>query len=212
MTNHLAIQLETIIEIEDYNPFAFIISPFEYNELPFNYQKNDSLLLHVYLNHQTVGKELEDYTQEILQLAAHQTLPFLTKFTQKIHEDFDVVYREEGAPLPINECFQSKKGSCRDLAWMQINAFRKLGIAARFASGYYYFDMEEPSYELHAWSEVFLPGAGWVGLDPTHGIFCGNTHIPVVSSAFPENTMPVTGSIRGASQMQLETALIINIL
>jgi transglutaminase-like putative cysteine protease len=63
---------------------------------------------------------------------------------------------------------------------MQINLLRQLGIAARFVSGYYYFDMDEPAYELHAWVDVFIPGIGWLGLDPSHGILTGNTHFQLL--------------------------------
>jgi transglutaminase-like putative cysteine protease len=92
---------------------------------------------------------------------------------------------------------------------MQINLVRQLGIAARFVSGYYYFDMDTPNYELHAWIEVFLPGIGWLGLDPSHGIFTGNTHFPLASSAHYENTMPVSGGIRGSASSKLITQLAI---
>jgi transglutaminase-like putative cysteine protease len=90
---------------------------------------------------------------------------------------------------------------------MQINLLRQQGIAAQFVSGYYYFEMEEPSYELHAWVEVFIPGIGWLGLDPSHGILTGNTHFPIVSSAHSENTMPVSGGIRGSATSTLVTEL-----
>ena len=90
---------------------------------------------------------------------------------------------------------------------MQINLLRNLGIAARFVSGYFYFEMDEPTYELHAWVEVFLPGVGWFGLDPSHGIFTGNTHFPIASSAHFTHTMPVTGGIRGSATSILKTHL-----
>jgi transglutaminase-like putative cysteine protease len=114
--------------------------------------------------------------------------------TKQLHDDFKVEYREEGAPLRPDDTFNLKKGSCRDLSWMQINLLRQLGIAARFVSGYYYFDM---AYELRVGGR-FIPGIGWLGLDP-HGIFTGNTHFPIASSAHFENTMPVSGGIRGSA-------------
>ncbi|SMG13494.1 Transglutaminase-like enzyme, putative cysteine protease [Marivirga sericea] len=212
LTNQLTIQLETIVAIKEYNPFNFIITPFEYNRIPFTYNNNDAMLLQASMAKQPLGEELMKYAQNILEDADHQSIPFLTNLTDQIHNDFDVVYREEGAPMPAEECFSGKSGSCRDLSWMQISVLRQLGVASRFVSGYYYFEMEEPSYELHAWLEVFLPGAGWVGLDPSHGILTGKTHIPVAASAFPENTMPVTGSIRGSAKMELETSLVIKTL
>jgi hypothetical protein len=79
--------------------------------------------------------------------------------TKQLHDDFKVEYREEGAPLRPDDTFNLKKGSCRDLSWMQINLLRQLGIAARFVSGYYYFDM---AYELRVGGR-FIPGIGWLG-------------------------------------------------
>jgi transglutaminase-like putative cysteine protease len=67
---------------------------------------------------------------------------------------------------------------------MLIQLLQQLGIAARFVSGYYYFEMDQPAYELHGWVTIFLPGIGWLGLDPSHGIFTGNTHFAIASSAY----------------------------
>jgi len=211
-TQQLSIKLEAVIETQDYNPFNFIISPFHYNEMPFNYNEQELNLLHATLNKLAISENLTQYGIKIQKAAGFDTLTFLTQLTDRLHEDFEVIYREEGAPWKPDETFDQKKGSCRDLSWMQIILLRNLGLASRFVSGYYYFDMEEPSYELHAWVEVFLPGAGWVGLDPSHGVLTGNTHIPMAASAFPENTMPVTGSIRGAAKMTMQTDLVITIL
>jgi transglutaminase-like putative cysteine protease len=212
MTHSLDIKMEATIRIIDYNPFDFIIAPFHYNTIPFKYSKQEQERLYPHLLQAPIGKELKRYGDNLQKAAEQATTSFLTQLTDKLHQDFDVIYREEGAPWAPDHTFKQKKGSCRDLAWMQIMLLRKLGIAARFVSGYYYFDMEEPTYELHAWVEVFLPGAGWIGLDPSHGILTGNTHIPIVSSAYPECTMPVSGSIRGSAKMKLETDLMITTL
>jgi transglutaminase-like putative cysteine protease len=80
---------------------------------------------------------------------------------------------------------------------MQINLLRQLGMQLVFV-GYYYFDMDEPAYELHVGGR-FIPGIGWLGLDPSHGILTGNTHFPIASSAHFDNTMPVSGGIRGSA-------------
>jgi transglutaminase-like putative cysteine protease len=212
MTRSLEINLEAIIEVDAYNPFNFIVDPYHYNQIPFKYTEQEKERLHACLQTASIGHEVEHYGLKIQKAAKQETIPFLTKLTDQLHQDFSVIYREEGPPWEPNKTFMEKKGSCRDLAWMQIMLLRHIGIAARFISGYYYFDMEEPSFELHAWVEVFLPGAGWVGLDPSHGILTGNTHIPVVSSAYPEFTMPVSGSIRGRANMTLKTDLMISTL
>ena len=95
---------------------------------------------------------------------------------------------------------------------MQIQLLRNLGLAAGFVSGYYYVDVEDPQYELHAWIEVFVPGAGWIGFDPSNRFVTANMHISVCSSAHYGNTMPVSGSVHGDAQAQLKTQLIIEVL
>jgi transglutaminase-like putative cysteine protease len=96
---------------------------------------------------------------------------------------------------------------------MMIHLLRQLGLATRFVSGYNYIITDDaPNFELHAWIEVYLPGAGWVGYDPTHGMMVSTAHIPVASSTSYENTMPIIGKLRGAAQSELMTDLHIDLL
>jgi transglutaminase-like putative cysteine protease len=152
---------------------------------------------------------LFQYGQRIQHTSLDNTVQYLTNLNGQINADFEVIYRELGPPMAPGKTFDLKKGSCRDLTWMMIQLLRSQGFAARFTSGYFYFEMEEQAYELHAWVEVFLPGCGWLGLDPSHGIVATNTHFPIVSSSHYENTMPVSGGIRGSASATLKTNLII---
>ena len=207
MTKKFTITSKSILETKTYNPFDFIIYPQRYNELPFQYDELQKKLLFSTLISQPISKGLIDYGAKVLKASNFNTVQFLTNLTKKLHEDFSVEFREDGSPLQPDKTFKLKKGSCRDLTWLQINILRQLGIAARFVSGYYYFDMDEPEFELHAWVDVFLPGTGWLGLDPSHGILTGDTHFPIASSAHFENTMPVSGGIRGSAKSKLITQL-----
>ena len=212
MTKKLAIKSESIVETKSYNPFDFILHPQSYNQLPFQYNEQQKKLLFSSLEKQPISEVLINYGAAILAASNFNTIQYLTNLTNQLHEDFTVVYREVGSPMLPDETFELKKASCRDLSWLQINLLRQQGIAARFVSGYYYFEMDEPAYELHAWVEVFLPGTGWLGLDPSHGILTGNTHFPMASSAHFENTMPVSGGIRGSATSKLVTHLSIEII
>jgi transglutaminase-like putative cysteine protease len=209
LTNRFTILVESSLQTKEYNPFNFIIHPDSFNTLPFTYSDQQYQLLFASLQKAPLAQELVDYANGILDASHFNTIAFLTNLTSQIHQDFTVEYREAGPPLSPANTFEIKKGSCRDLSWMQINLLRHYGIAARFVSGYFYFDMEEPTYELHAWVEVFIPGTGWLGFDPSHGILTGNTHFSVASSAICENTMPVSGGIRGSATSQLITNLTI---
>lgn len=206
-TQHLKIVAQSTIILTDFNPFDFIIEPQRFNIFPFNYDVSQQLLLAPSLVLVSLCEDVLQFTNKIAVTAIHKTIPFITKLTQQIHQEIKVAYREEGPPLDPDTTFKLKRGSCRDVSWLLIHMLRHKGFATRFVSGYYYFEMETPSYELHAWVDVFIPGIGWLGLDPSHGILTGNTHFPIASSAHYWATMPVSGTIRGSASTQLKTDL-----
>ncbi len=210
MTEKLTIRSEANVLAEKYDPFNFILYPTDFLTWPFSYAEVQQTLLKPSLDFEPLSNPLIEYGKKILEESKLDTVQFVTNLTRQIHLDFVIEVRDVGAPHTPDLAFALKRGSCRDLAWMEINLLRYLGIAARFVSGYFYFPMESGSeYELHAWLEVFLPGAGWIGFDPSHGMVAGSTHIPIVSSSRFENTMPVTGTTRGTGSSNLVTKVMI---
>ncbi len=205
----LSIKARSVVNSSPYNPFDFLVYPDEYLTIPFNYSPSLEVLLKPSLGALELTPQLINYAQQVLNKTSNNTTQFIMQLTQQIHQDFSAEVREYGSPLNPEETFELKKASCRDLTWMQIQLLRQLSIAARFVSGYYYLDAVNPEFELHAWLEAYLPGTGWVGYDPTHGVMVEHTHIPVAVSSHFENTMPVSGTIRGSSSSQLESRLII---
>lgn len=206
------IKSELLLNSMEYNPFDFILYPGEYLNLPFLYDGELQEILQPSLTGEPVDTSLLDFGRKVMDESNANTLTFLANLTRTIHSDFNLVIRELGGPNTADKTFNAKIGSCRDLAWMQIVLLRHMGFAARFVSGYYFLPLENADFELHAWIEVFLPGAGWIGFDPSHGIAAGNTHIPVASSSKPENTMAVSGTIRGDAKSTLNTKLTIKVI
>lgn len=209
---NLKILTEILVNVQEFNPFNFLIYPPEYSTLPFIYSKKTKQLLKPALKTGSLSEPMKHFIQSILSDTKHQTVPFLTELTQQIHQNFNLEYRETGEPHQPEFTFSERKGSCRDLTWMLIHLLRSLGIASRFTSGYLYLDGNDPSFELHAWVEVYIPGAGWIGFDPSHGLLAGQYHIPIASSSFYSNTMPVSGTIRGNAKNELSHQLEITLI
>lgn len=141
-------------------------------------------------------------------------LEFLCELTRTLHERCRVVVREHGDPWPPERTLAEGRGACRDLAVVFLEACRSLGIAARFASGFQRGDEGAHRRFLHAWAEVYLPGAGWRGFDPTHGLAVADAHVCVAASRSPRGAAPVQGSLRSgngvtsrmAADIRVETA------
>ncbi len=203
----LTITSQVQVEISPYNPFNFLVYPTEYLQIPFEYEKRDKQLLKTALDTFGLEPPLQNYTKKILQESNYHSVNFITNLTKDIAKNISLQSRETGEPLQPDITFKQKVGSCRDITWMQIHILRQLGIASRFVSGYFFVDSDEPEFELHAWLEAYLPGAGWIGFDPSHGILTDCFHIPVASSAFYQHTMPVSGSVRGSTSSQLSHQL-----
>jgi transglutaminase-like putative cysteine protease len=142
--------------------------------------------------------------QDIAKAVEYNPVMFLSELNQRIYCTCKYYVRETGAPLPPGITWSQQAGSCRDLAVLFMAACRAVGLACRFVSGYQEGDPDTPERDLHAWAEVYLPGAGWRGYDPTQGLVTSDRHIPLVASAWPGQAAPVSGVRSGGARSVLK--------
>ncbi|GAB4378093.1 MAG: transglutaminase family protein [Elainellaceae cyanobacterium] len=195
--------IEASSEVETFrdNPFAYLLEPWAVH-LPIDYPLSLSDRLFPYLRGQqsrlTGGCDpiAVQLAQEIWYKTAGDVVNFLTELTQRIYRECGYQLRETGTAMPPGITWSKKTGSCRDYAMLFIEVCRAIGLAARFVSGYQEGDLTQTDRQLHAWAEVYLPGAGWRGYDPTHGLAVANTHIALVACPTHQNTAPVSGSLK----------------
>jgi transglutaminase-like putative cysteine protease len=192
----LNLQLAIDLEIDEKDPFHFILANSAV-ELPFNYDPEIEAVLAPYR---------ERRTRDVLNVPGwtppdaaknRNTVATLADLNRLLHESIGYERREEGAARSPAETLRSGCGACRDIAVLLAELLREMGLAARLVSGYLReSDSETRRAEgsLHAWTEVFLPGAGWVGLDATNGIFCNHNFISAAVGLTPPDITPISGS------------------
>jgi transglutaminase-like putative cysteine protease len=132
---------------------------------------------------------------------------FPMKLTSLIHDRVNMISRPEGEPLAPQDTLGGGQGSCRDVALLFIAVCREIGYAARFVSGYHAVDTD--AHDLHAWAELYLPGGGWRGFDPTEGRAVADRHVAIVSAAEPSLAAPVSGTYRSRSSSYLDTQVMV---
>ncbi|MER0440251.1 transglutaminase family protein [Emticicia sp. W12TSBA100-4] len=195
-TDRLSFRAKVEIVSNEVNPFHFIYFPFGAETLPFKYPEKESELLQPYLTDEGVTTLIDQFARQIAAEANWKTTDFLTRISKYIRYNFVYEKRLEGAANSPETTLISRKGTCRDYAVLMIAACKAMGLAARFVSGYCY-GSELQAHELHAWVEVYLPGAGWRGFDPTEGRIVDFHYIALASSAQAELINPIRGGFRG---------------
>jgi uncharacterized protein (DUF2126 family) len=200
-----SVEVDLVAEMTVINPFDFFLEPYA-EEFPFRY--DDSLRREIapFLEVQPAGPHLAALLKTI-KLTPRRTMDFLVDLNQRLKHETRYLIRMEPGVQTSEETLELKSGSCRDSAWLLVEILRHLGLAARFVSGYLVQlkpdvkSLDGPSgteidfTDLHAWTEVYLPGAGWVGLDPTSGLLAGEGHIPVAATPEPSSAAPVSGLV-----------------
>ena len=197
--DHLCIRAEIEIETIRKNPYDYLLTPSN-NRFPVDYPVCETDAL-AHLRQRQVGQEdgrsVTDFAEQIHQSTDGQVIPFLRRLCEVIHDEFEIIRREEGSPHPPAVTLELGRGACRDVAVLFVDACRVLGLAARFVSGYQEGDVDQVQRDLHAWAEVYLPGTGWRGYDPTNGLAVADRHLAVAASGAPELTLPILGTFRG---------------
>ena len=195
-TQELCIQILATVETSCNNPFNYLLEPWAIT-LPSDYPSSLLQQLEPYLKSYSFVPDgcASELAQDIFAATEGNTLDFLFALNQRIYQECDYITRESGAAYPAGITWRRKQGSCRDYTVLFMEVCRAMGIAARFVSGYQEGDREQQSRDLHAWVEVYLPGAGWRGYDPTLGLVVSDRHIPLAASAIPASTAAVDGAV-----------------
>jgi transglutaminase-like putative cysteine protease len=202
--------MNCVVETLRTNPFDYLLETGAM-ELPVRYRPESRAALAAYQAFdQPPGSVVTEFANEILAGAKRQTIVFLTKLCGWIAGSFQNEIRPEGAPLPPEVTLAKRSGSCRDLAVLFIEACRAVGLAARFVSGYQSALDSDGDRHLHAWAEVFLPGAGWRGYDPGLGLAVADQHVALASGLTPLAAAPSVGTFRGTGvSSNLESQIVI---
>jgi uncharacterized protein (DUF2126 family)/transglutaminase-like putative cysteine protease len=207
-TTEFKVTVDLVVEMAVYNPFDFFLEP-SAETFPFVYAPAQEQELAPYLaklpltgkfKHYVAGLNVAEQAEN-----APRTIDFLVGMNQRVNQDIRYLIRMEPGVQTPEETLQLGSGSCRDSAWLLVQVLRHCGLAARFVSGYLIQlapdvkSLDGPSgtevdfTDLHAWCEVYLPGAGWIGLDPTSGLLAGEGHIPLACTPHPSSAAPIEG-------------------
>jgi uncharacterized protein (DUF2126 family)/transglutaminase-like putative cysteine protease len=204
-TTEFKVTVDLVAEMAVYNPFDFFLEP-EAETFPFRYAPDLAHDLAPYLVKGELTPRFKAFVDSIPR-AELRTIDFLVYLNQRLQREIGYLIRMEPGVQTPEQTLTNLSGSCRDTGWLLVQTLRHMGLAARFVSGYLIQlkpdvkSLDGPSgaesdfTDLHAWCEVYLPGAGWIGLDPTSGLLAGEGHIPVACTPEPSSAAPVSGAV-----------------
>ncbi|MFV0386333.1 DUF2126 domain-containing protein [Paracoccus sp. (in: a-proteobacteria)] len=208
------IEVDLVADMTVYNPFDFFVEQ-SAEVFPFAYPDEFAEDLRIYRTPEPAGPLLTRFLGAVPR-SAPNTVSFLVELNARLQREIGYVVRLEPGVQTPEETLKLARGSCRDTSWLLVQALRNLGFAARFVSGYLIqlkpdlVSLDGPAgtdhdfTDLHAWCEVYLPGAGWIGLDPTSGLLAGESHIPLAATPHYSNAAPIVGGFSSAGTPQTE--------
>lgn len=196
---HSKLTINTLSKVKTLvkNPYNFIITSKEISTLPVNISIYNEEIIKPYITNEFQSKELKKLVASLLDSETRDTLRFSTTICSYIYDNFTQEIRETGEPYSPDETISLGRGSCRDLSVLLVEAFRIVNLPARYVSGYSYGTGENIEEELHSWTEIYIPGAGWKGFDPSLGLATDSTYIQVATGVSHRETAPVDGAYRG---------------
>jgi len=212
-TNEFVVEVDLVAELSPFNPFDFFLEP-GVEDYPFEYATELAQDLETYRSVEPAGPLLQAFLEK-LPREKQGTISFLVDLNRRVRDEIEYVTRLDPGVQTCEQTLEKGSGSCRDSAWLLVQILRHCGIAARFVSGYliqlaaderasHEAATDDPSArqtdsaDFHAWAEAFLPGAGWIGMDPTSGLFAGEGHIPLVCTPNASKAAPIEGTVEAA--------------
>ena len=208
-TNEFVVEVNLVADLSPVNPFDFFLEP-GFEEYPFRYGPDLAKDLEPYRSYELAGPRLQNFLKSISR-ERRGTISFLTDLNRRVSAEIVYATRMEPGVQTCEETLERCVGSCRDSGWLLVQMLRHLGFAARFVSGYLIqlasderplegpHGPEKDGADLHAWAEVYLPGAGWIGMDSTSGLMAGEGHIPLVCTPSASKAAPIGGTVELAN-------------
>ena len=204
-TERLSVTVDLLADLAVINPFDFFVED-SAQSWPFSYEPGLKAELQPYLEPSAGGPLLDRAMSKLDRTTTGTSLDYICDLNRHLSQQIKYLIRMEPGVQTPDETLKLGSGSCRDTGWLLVQMLRRLGLAARFVSGYLIQlkpdvqALDGPSgtdkdfTDLHAWAEVFLPGAGWIGLDPTSGLVAGEGHIPLAATPSPSSAAPISGA------------------